>query len=128
MFFAVMRKRIAAMMTIAVPRTMSANPEALRAFGAESAFPRARPKSKQLTLVAEIKAHRAKMEAAEKLSALGHRVAFQSANRRRQMESPMSHQEPPPMHKPAGKQRRLGAAEVKAAVDRAMARRKEPDP
>jgi hypothetical protein len=105
-------------------RVRADGPEALRAFGAEGAFARARPKSRQLTPAAEIKAHRAKMEAADKLSRLGDRVALQNANRRRQAEA---HQKPPPTHKPAGRARRLGEAEVKAAVDRAMARRKEPD-
>jgi metal-responsive CopG/Arc/MetJ family transcriptional regulator len=92
----------------------------VRAKGAEAAVARARPEAK---LAAEIKAHRAEEEAAEKLLRIGDRIALQSAK-----ASPSHpHQEPPPIRKPTGRARRLGDAEVKAAVDRAMARRKEPD-
>jgi hypothetical protein len=41
--------------------------------------------------------------------------------------APRQRKEPPPITKPAGRARRLSDAEVKAAVDRAMARRKEPN-
>jgi metal-responsive CopG/Arc/MetJ family transcriptional regulator len=92
----------------------------VRAKGAEVAVVRAKPEAK---LAAEIKAHRAGVEAADKLSRIGDRITLQRAK-----TSPSRlHREPPPIHKPAGRARRLGDADVKAAVDRAMARRKEPD-
>jgi hypothetical protein len=74
------------------PRVRAMGPEAARELGAEGAFARARPKSEQSRLAAEIKPHRASMEAADKLSRLGDRVALQSAKR------PPSrlHQETPP--------------------------------
>jgi hypothetical protein len=94
----------------------------VRAKGADAAVARARPKAK---LAAEIKAHRAREEALEKLNRIGDRIALQSAK----TPAPHLRKEPPtPMQKPAGRARRPSEAEVKAAVDRAMARRKEHDP
>jgi metal-responsive CopG/Arc/MetJ family transcriptional regulator len=90
-----------------------------RATGAEAAV--ARTKAKQELLGAEIKAHRARLEAVDKLNTIGDRVVLRAANAKK--SAPRSRAEPPPTstYKPEGRARKLSRDEVNAAVERAIA-------